>query len=878
MRKLLAVTLMAILLSSVISSQSFSAYGAKNTEPNYVPDRLLVKFKKDVSESQQKKILADKGAVIENEISQIKVKILKVPKNALNAIESAFQKNSAIEYVEKDFLLEPTIIPNDPEFSKQWHLSKIKGPEAWDITKGSQSVPIAILDTGIDSNHSDLSGKLLPGYNFYDNNNNLSDVCGHGTKVAGSAAAITNNGLGVAGVSWESPIIPIKVTDPNCFAYYSTLTKGIIFAADNGAKVANISFAVFDGKALTDAATYMYNKGGWVVASAGNSGKLENLNDNPYLISVSSTDSNDNASSFSSSGPYVDFAAPGSSIYTTTNGGSYGYTSGTSFSSPITAGLIALMFSHDPTLTPAKAYDVLKQSSVDLGTSGYDYNFGWGRINAYAAIQELASTPIDNIPPNVSITNPIEGSTVSGTITVDVSATDNDKVSKVELYVDSQLQSQKTNSPYSFSLDTTKFANGPIQIKAVAFDPSNNSNSAEITVNVSNIFDTISPTVKITNPTNGATVSGKIKIQVSASDNMGIGLVKIYIDGVLKASLSSGPYDYSWNTRSSSDGPHTITAEGIDLSGNIGSTSISVTVAQDSPNNKQNPPKSDTKNNGKSTKSTEGLQYNSDSEIPEFNSGVLLLQSSTTTTQAIEFLNNVLVDLQSGSRTAENLGSEVSVIAQLHKLLAHESKEDKKLFQQEFHKFRIAVKELLGIGQGVNQRSINQDLAKVELKLEMELSKQDMKNEVDEKIKSAIELVNHQNYLQNALNEYAIAKYTMKDGAEKDKKLEELEQKNKELLKKVMTTEVEHGGKKLTSDDLKEIDKKVEEKLSSSNNNGGNSQGSGDKSKNGGNSQGSGDKSNNGGNSGNSSAGSAKSDKGNSDKGKSNNNGNSKNK
>ncbi len=354
MWKGIPLILAGILLASFTVAQIDFAFAEKNTPDKFAPDRLLIKFKKDVSENKKKDILAENQASEIAEISQIGVKILKVPEHALEKVESAFRNNAAVEFVEKDYLLEPTAIPNDPSFSNQWYLTTIKAPEAWDITTGSSSIPIAILDSGVDPTHPDLQGKLISGYNFFNNNNDWSDVCGHGTKVAGSAAAITNNGIGVAGVAQNNPIIPIRITDTNCWGYYSAMAQGIVYAADLGAKAANISFRIFNGDTLTSAAKYMYDRGGWVVASGGNTGKFENYSENPYIISVSATYVSDGITSFSSQGPYIDFAAPGSSIYTTKLGGTYAYTSGTSFSSPITAGVIALLFSNNPSMSSAQ--------------------------------------------------------------------------------------------------------------------------------------------------------------------------------------------------------------------------------------------------------------------------------------------------------------------------------------------------------------------------------------------------------------------------------------------------------------------------------------------------------------------------------------------
>lgn len=565
---------MAILFFSGIFVNYASS---QSSSQEYVKDRLLVKFKDHIQENQKQGILSQNNAIKTDEISQIDVLIITVPEAALSHVENALSKNPAIEYVERDWILEPSIIPNDSLYSNQWYLSKIGVDKAWDVTRGN-SAPIAILDTGIDSAHADLSAKLLPGWNYYDNNSDLTDICGHGTKVAGTAAAITNNTLGVAGVAWNNPIIPIKITDPQCYGYYSTMTKGITFAADNGAKAANISFQVYNGAAFTSAAQYMHSKGGWVVVAGGNTGIYENYSDNPYVISVSSTTSSDVASSFSSFGPYIDFTAPGSSIYTTKTGGGYAYASGTSFASPIMAGAIALVFASDSSLTPDDVYVKLKNSAVDLGSSGRDDYYGWGRIDIGKALEQ--PTPIvDTITPSVTITSPTDNTNVLGTITINVDASDNNSVSDVTLYIDNSYYSVDASFPYSFTIDTFTLSLGNHVVRTTATDPSGNSSYDEIIINV--ISDTVLPSVQITSPSDGQVISNSFDVLVDASDNMQITRIEFYVDDVLKGQDSISPYSISLNPSDIGSGTHQIKAKAVDGNNNTAEDTISITVLVD---------------------------------------------------------------------------------------------------------------------------------------------------------------------------------------------------------------------------------------------------------------------------------------------------------
>lgn len=171
--------------------------------------------------------------------------------------------------------------------------------------------------------------------------------------MAGAAAAISNNGVGVASVAWQNPLMPIRVTDTQGFAYDSLIASGLVWAVDHGAKVMNLSFGGVAGSlTITSAANYVKSRGGLLIAAAGNCGCFDSTPANSSMISVSATDSFDNLAWFSSQGPYVDVAAPGVSMYTTTAGAGYGAPSGTSFVSPLAAGVVALIWSVNPSLTP----------------------------------------------------------------------------------------------------------------------------------------------------------------------------------------------------------------------------------------------------------------------------------------------------------------------------------------------------------------------------------------------------------------------------------------------------------------------------------------------------------------------------------------------
>jgi subtilisin family serine protease len=254
-----------------------------------------------------------------------------------------YQANPDVEYAEPNYIVKTVAIPNDAKFSQQWGLhntgqtvngvtgsagADIDAPDAWNVAQGSASVIVAVIDTGIDNNHPDLSGNVLPGYNFVDGNNHTTDLNGHGTHVSGILGAAGNNSIGVAGINWSVKILPLKVLDQNGEGTEADVMTAVAYAASNNARVVNMSFAFTpespsDGKPLRS--TIASHPNILFVAAAGN----ENTNDDitpsypasfdlSNVISVAASDQNDNLAGFSNYGPTsVDVAAPGTNILST---------------------------------------------------------------------------------------------------------------------------------------------------------------------------------------------------------------------------------------------------------------------------------------------------------------------------------------------------------------------------------------------------------------------------------------------------------------------------------------------------------------------------------------------------------------------------------
>lgn len=301
---------------------------------------------------------------------------------------------------------EPALTPNDPSYPSQYHHALMGSPGAWDKTTGVHAVIIAILDTGV-SSHADLPN-LMAGWNFADGNSNTADIQGHGTAVAGCAASMGNNGLGIAGFAWGSRILPIRIADANGSAYSDTIAAAMKWAADQGAKVINCSYGPLQGDSVIEnAAAYARARGALVFVSAGNDGNRDPSSPSSNIIFVSATNASDQLVSWSTYGPAVKLAAPGERILTTTRAGGYSYFSGTSFSSPIAAGAAALIFGLDSTLTPGAVEDILRSTAKDLGAAGFDERYGSGRIDVRAAA-------LSSAPAIATMTAPAPGATISG--------------------------------------------------------------------------------------------------------------------------------------------------------------------------------------------------------------------------------------------------------------------------------------------------------------------------------------------------------------------------------------------------------------------------------------------------------------------------------
>jgi subtilisin family serine protease len=546
-----------------------------------VPSRLLVGFRQGVPDSQVEAVVQGLQGRGHEPIPGTNVQVVSLPPNANeNASANAFKNRPEVEFVELDEIVPVSAVtPNDPAYAA-WqspYLSQISAPAAWSSTTGSASVVIAIIDTGVEGTHPDLASKMVAGWNIYGNNSDTSDVYGHGTLVAGTAAAATDNGLGMAGVCWQCLIMPVRISDTKGLATYSAMANGISWAASHGARVANLSYEASTSSTVTQAAQAFINAGGVVTIAAGNEGIFISAPDNPSALTVGGIDRTNTLYSWSNYGNIIDLVAPGS-VYTTFPGGGYGLASGTSFAAPIVAGVAGLMFSANPSLTPASVMSMLKQSATDLGAAGWDTTFGWGDVNAYGAVTlALTGAPPGGTPPSVSITTPAANTTVSGMVTTTASATSSSGISSVTFLVDGGLLCTVSTSPYSCGWNSGNYTNASHSVSATARDATGASSTASVTVTVSNGADVTPPTVSITSPASGTTVSKSVNITTSSSDNVGVVSVDLYVDNVLNATSTAAPFSFKWSTLHLASGSHTLQAVAHDAAGNKGASAL-VTV------------------------------------------------------------------------------------------------------------------------------------------------------------------------------------------------------------------------------------------------------------------------------------------------------------
>lgn len=406
--------LVFILLATNVSTEAKDEI--VGVDQNIPTERVIIKFRSLTPKILKDRLFTEQHISITEDLKLPDTRLIKLPKNQKEKFIDDLKKNILIEYIEPDFTATALEIPNDPLFSNQWGLTKTKSPGAWDKTHGLTDTEIAILDSGIDSGHPEFKDKIVSSVNCTVSGCpavTAEDQYGHGTHVAGIAAAMTNNAIGVAGMGYDSRLISVKVLDDAGSGYYSWIIDGIIWAADNGAEVINLSLGgTYSSRALEEAVNYAWGKGLVVVAAAGNNGRTTKLYPAYYSksIAVAATDENDNKASFSNYGSWVDLAAPGVSILSTYKS-DYAYMSGTSMATPFVSGLAGLVASQNPDWTNAQIRNKIEATADRINKTGTYWIYG--RINACAAVDCESSsipeptatvTPLPIVSPTPSLT------------------------------------------------------------------------------------------------------------------------------------------------------------------------------------------------------------------------------------------------------------------------------------------------------------------------------------------------------------------------------------------------------------------------------------------------------------------------------------------
>jgi type VII secretion-associated serine protease mycosin len=393
--------------------QTPAAAAAATPPPDYARDRVLLRFAPGASAADRARALLDAGlsattavdgtpyvdATVHGTVSQAVRTLLGDP--AVAAAQPVYRRH-ATSLVDAPVppaasaasAARGAIRPTDPRYAgaEARAADLMRLPQAWAVRRDS-SVVVAVIDTGVDLGHPDLAGRLVPGHDFVGNDSVPQDENGHGTQVAGVIGAVPDNGRGIAGVVWDARIMPVRVLDADGYGFDDTIAKGIAWAADHGAKVINLSLGGPQADpVLQSAVHYATRKGALVVVAAGNDGNdaVQYPAAYPEALAVAATDATGTLTQFSSYGDWVDVAAPGWEVLSTAlrvpGSSAYVAESGTSFSAPYVAGVAALVRAQHPSWTVAHVRRQITTTARDAGAPGFDEFYGFGVVDAYAAL------------------------------------------------------------------------------------------------------------------------------------------------------------------------------------------------------------------------------------------------------------------------------------------------------------------------------------------------------------------------------------------------------------------------------------------------------------------------------------------------------------
>jgi len=549
------VTVGLISAAVVVGMTSATTWALASEKPNTTtaaadkPIRLVVGYKHGVNPTSGDAKIAAFGArrtatgAAQAALGELDATTVEVSSSRSAAAIASLKSDPNVAWVEADTVRKAfDRTPNDPEFIRQPEMRDVKLPAAWDTTTGS-AVKVAVVDTGVTA-AGDLQGAVTAGYDFINNDSSPTDDQGHGTFVAALIAARGGNGSGMAGVCWSCQIIPVKVLNHKGEGTSSTVAKGIVWAVQHGAKVINLSLGgPGSSKLLSDAVAYANMNSVLVVAAAGNEGGYSTEFDRQYpaalgdvvAVAATSTGTTSLAPFSSSNAPgdrWVDVAAPGIVRSMTRTGRGYVYEQGTSFSSPIVAGIAALVKSRNPNYTGWSLMNAI-QSSTSAPVSGTNY----GMVDASAAL----GVGTETTPPTSSGVSPGDNSLLHGTIAVrPVNVADNRSgIRNVTLHVDGVYKGYSRTAPYTINYNSAG-RNGTVKLQVRVYDKAGNVLVLDRTIRV----DNVAPAVRITSaPKNGAKISGRVSIGYTGSDANGMKLFQLILNGkVAQTHTGTSPF------------------------------------------------------------------------------------------------------------------------------------------------------------------------------------------------------------------------------------------------------------------------------------------------------------------------------------------------
>lgn len=380
MKKTTSLFLVLPLVFMLITANGNNVFAESN------PQQVIVKYKNNSQPEGAMSLSASSND--DPEISTLEVP---AGQTAASYMQELREKGD-VEFVEPDYPIELAYVPNDPEFAKlQYHHKKIGTAAAWNQTRGSANVVVAVIDNGMDVLHKELANQFIAPYDALTKKEGTISSGLHGTHVAGLIAGASDNRIGGAGVAPHTKVMPIDVFDDNGFAYTSDLIHAVEHAIKKNVEIINMSLgSYYYSEALNQAIQKAHKKGIVIVAAAGNDGtrNAHYPSSLANVISVGAVTNNDTSSLFSNKGPSIDVTAPGTEVYSSLPNNLFGPLSGTSMAAPIVSGVAALIKAEKPSLSNKEIEKLIFSSSDDLGKVGRDDVYGHGRVNAKKALKK----------------------------------------------------------------------------------------------------------------------------------------------------------------------------------------------------------------------------------------------------------------------------------------------------------------------------------------------------------------------------------------------------------------------------------------------------------------------------------------------------------